>query len=135
MSLMQKLRQFMSERNGLDEFTLAIIIVYIILGFLNMFIGSFIIYIIETALFIYSVFRILSKNIYKRRNESAKYSQIFSDFKKKVKLFFVRIKDFRTYRYKKCPICKKTLRLPRKKGKHTVDCPNCHNKFSMTILF
>ena len=34
--------------------------------------------------------------------------------------------------YKVCPKCKQKIRLPLKKGKHTVKCPNCGNKFDVT---
>ena len=33
--------------------------------------------------------------------------------------------------YKKCPNCKQKIRLPLKKGKHTVKCPNCSYKFEV----
>ena len=33
--------------------------------------------------------------------------------------------------YKKCPKCKQKIRLPLKKGKHTVKCPNCGNSFDV----
>ena len=33
--------------------------------------------------------------------------------------------------YKKCPKCKQKLRLPLKKGIHTVKCPNCKEKFEV----
>lgn len=29
--------------------------------------------------------------------------------------------------YKKCPNCRQKIRLPLKKGKHTVKCPKCSN--------
>ena len=36
-----------------------------------------------------------------------------------------------THMYKKCPNCKQKIRLPLKKGKHTVKCPNCSYKFEV----
>ena len=48
------------------------------------------------------------------------------DYKKK------KYKDRNTHMYKKCPKCKQKIRLPLKKGKHTVKCPNCGNKFDVT---
>jgi predicted RNA-binding Zn-ribbon protein involved in translation (DUF1610 family) len=40
-------------------------------------------------------------------------------------------KDRNTHMYKKCPKCKQKIRLPLKKGKHTVKCPNCGNRFDV----
>ena len=33
--------------------------------------------------------------------------------------------------YKKCPKCKQKIRLPLKKGEHTVKCPKCGNRFDV----
>ena len=30
-----------------------------------------------------------------------------------------------------CPKCKQKIRLPLKKGTHTVKCPNCNNRFEV----
>ena len=40
-------------------------------------------------------------------------------------------KDRNTHMYKKCPKCKQKIRLPLKKGEHTVKCPNCGNRFDV----
>ena len=34
-----------------------------------------------------------------------------------------------THKFVKCKGCKKTLRLPRHKGKINVTCPHCHAQF------
>ena len=39
----------------------------------------------------------------------------------------------KTHVFKKCPGCKAVLRLPRKKGKHTVNCPHCHKNFTVHV--
>lgn len=81
----------------------------------------------------YALFRMLSKNVYKRRLENSKYLAAAE----KVKSFFRRKKnqfrDRKTHVYKKCPHCKATLRLPKKKGKHTVSCPKCRQNFEIKI--
>ncbi len=40
-----------------------------------------------------------------------------------------RYQDHNTHIYRKCPKCKQKIRLPLKKGKHTVKCPNCQHHF------
>ena len=35
--------------------------------------------------------------------------------------------------YRRCPGCRVTLRLPKRKGKHTVVCPKCGRRFEVKI--
>lgn len=85
----------------------------------------------EMIIFIVAIYRSLSKNTRKRIKEN----NIYLDIKKKIKNYFKylqrRFKDRNTHIYKKCPKCKQKIRLPLKKGKHLVKCPNCNNKFSV----
>ena len=78
-------------------------------------------------------FRCFSKNIYARRRENEFFKNIF----KKIKNFFVlqknRIRDIKGYRYRKCPHCKAMLRLPKRRGRHTVICPRCKKRFEVKI--
>ena len=63
--------------------------------------------------------------------ENDKYLEIKD---KIIKLFDYnkkKYKDRNTHMYKKCPKCKQKIRLPLKKGKHTVKCPNCGNRFDV----
>ena len=69
-------------------------------------------------------FRILSKNIAKRRRENEKFTGFF-------KLWRNKIRDRKTHVYRRCPSCHVTLRLPKAKGKHTVVCPKCKNRFQV----
>ena len=69
-------------------------------------------------------FRTMSRNIAKRRAENQKFCNFFKLRKNK-------FRDRKTHVYRKCPSCKAVLRLPKAKGKHTVSCPKCKNKFSV----
>ena len=66
-------------------------------------------------------------------DENAKYlgarNKFLSFFKRKKAQF----RDRKTHVYKKCPHCKATLRLPKKKGRHTVSCPKCRKRFETKI--
>ena len=70
----------------------------------------------------------MSRNIPKRRAENARFVGFF-------KLRRNKWKDRKTHVYRKCPTCHAILRLPKikgkekGKGKHTVCCPRCANKF------
>ena len=69
-------------------------------------------------------FRMFSRNIQKRRRENDKFCGFF-------KLRRNKFRDRKTHVYKKCPHCKAVLRLPKAKGKHTVICPRCKNRFTV----
>ena len=82
-------------------------------------------YLVLSALLIFVIFyRIFSRNIQKRRQENEKFCGFF-------KLIRNRFRDRKTHVYRKCPKCKAVLRLPKAKGKHTVVCPRCKNRFEV----
>lgn len=129
-----KLTQFMYGRYGTDQLYNALIVAYFVLIVANAFISSVIISIFMSAILIWTIFRTLSRNIYKRRMENVKFMKIWNRVKSKVSLIIRRIKEIKTHRFRKCPHCKKVLRLPRRRGKHTVKCPCCNKEFELRIL-
>lgn len=138
MGFMQKIRQFMYGRNGFDSFSFFILIVALAVSTVNVFMFNYaaklIMYAVELALLGYAAFRILSKNVYRRSSENRRFKFVFDS----VKNFFVltknRIRDIKTHRYRKCKYCKATLRLKRRRGKHTVRCPKCKGEFKVNIV-
>ena len=74
------------------------------------------------GLLIWMYFRMMSRNIAKRRREN----EVFCGF---FKLRRNRFRDRKTHVYRKCKHCKAVLRLPKAKGKHTVRCPRCQKLF------
>ena len=127
--------RFMYGRYGVDQLYYAIFTVTIVLFILNLFFHLFPLNIAIWVLFILMIFRALSKNIYKRRAENEKFMKVWKKVSPRFKLQINRIKEIKTHRYRKCPHCKTTLRLPNKKGKHTVSCPKCNQSFSVNIKF
>ena len=77
---------------------------------------------VTLAIFIWSFYRTMSRNIYKRRRENERFCGFF-------KLRRNKFRDRKTHVYRKCPKCKAVLRLPKAKGKHFVNCPRCKNRF------
>ena len=138
MGFMQKVQQFMYGRNGFDFFGLFLFIVAFVVSTVNFFIWDYWvslgIYIFQLLILIYATFRILSKNTYKRGRENARFRRIFDAVKSFFKLQINRIKDIKTHRYRKCRYCKATLRLKRRRGKHTVSCPKCRGEFKVNIV-
>lgn len=92
--------------------------------FINSIIFSIIGWLVTVAIFALVMFRMMSRNIYKRRRENEKFCGFF-------KLQRNKFRDRKTHVYRKCPSCKAVLRLPKAKGKHTVVCPRCKNRFDV----
>ena len=126
-----KLQKFMQGRYGPDELYKFILIICLIIIIVNMFVGSIILRIIELIIFALALYRFLSKKKSKRSKENRIYLSVLD----KIKNFFTyqkkKYKDRNTYMYKKCPKCRQKIRLPLKKGKHTVKCPNCKERFEV----
>lgn len=115
------LRRFMEGRYGNDKLNNAILGSALVMVILALFIRNplinLILHGVSYALMFWSIFRTLSRNTYKRYQENRKFLQ-----------FFDRLKD-RQHRYFDCPKCRQTVRVPRGKGKISITCPRCREKF------
>ena len=123
--------KFMKDRYGIDELYKFLLLICFVLIVINTFISNNIIRFFEVLLIVIIFYRYMSKNIKLRKKENDKYLEIKD---KIIKLFDYnkkKYKDRNTHMYKKCPKCKQKIRLPLKKGKHTVKCPNCGNRFDV----
>ncbi|MBQ2824843.1 MAG: hypothetical protein IJF19_01090 [Clostridia bacterium] len=138
MGFFQKIQQFMYGRNGFDTYTFFLFIVALAVSTANFFVwgywASLVLYVVQLLILAYAVFRILSKSVHKRSAENRRFVAIWTA----VKNFFIlqknRLRDIKKYRYRKCKYCKATLRLKRRRGKHTVRCPKCHGEFKVNIV-
>ena len=119
-------------RCGLDTLNKAIASLYVLLMFLNLFFRNAVIYLLIWLLFALLLFRMFSKNLAKRQRENNRFTALFQKVAQRHRLQKQRRAD-KMHVYKKCPHCKATLRLPRKPGKHQVDCPKCRREFSVRI--
>ena len=123
--------KFMKDRYGIDELYKFLLLICFVLIVINTFISNNIIRLFEVLLIVIIFYRYMPKNIKLRKKENDKYLEIKD---KIIKLFDYnkkKYKDRNTHMYKKCPKCKQKIRLPLKKGKHTVKCPNCGNRFDV----
>lgn len=145
-----RLSKFMQGRYGTDDFNKALFILWLIINIINtIFIKSIGIRVFLWIIVAIILFRSLSKDIYKRQNENERYFYYVCKVKpflvklkpvaKKIsdwfKLQIRKIKDRKTHRYIKCPYCKASIRVPFKRGKHTVKCPRCTVDFKTNIKF
>ena len=115
------LRRFMEGRYGTDRLNTAILIVGVVAALIYPLVSFWPVklglWIASYALMFWAIFRMLSRNVYKRYQENRKFLQLID-----------RIKD-RQHRYYDCPKCRQTVRVPRGKGKIAITCPKCKEKF------
>ena len=115
------LRSFMQGRYGTDKLNMAILTAGVILSVLVILISNPLLdgalTLIAYGLMFWAIFRMLSRNTYKRYQENRKFL-----------LLVDRIKD-RNNRYYACPKCRQTVRVPKGKGKIAITCPKCREKF------
>ena len=119
------LRRVMTGRYGTDQLNNVLLIIALVLCLLPTIL-SFFIFIPPLNLLLtlgaytlmgIALFRMFSRNTYKRYEENRRYLR-----------FRERLKD-RTHRYYQCPRCRQAVRVPRGKGKISITCPRCKEKF------
>lgn len=122
----EKIRAFFIGRNGFDSLSNTCIWAAVILLLLSSFVpvGWFrtVLNLLAWGALIYGYFRVFSKNVYRRRAENMK----FFTWKNTLKQRWTQRK---THRFYHCPKCRTTLRVPKGKGKISITCRNCGEKF------
>ena len=128
---MNWLKKVMYGRYGIDKLSRALIVLSFILLMMERLLpkslsGLIVISYVPIAIYI---FRVFSKDIYKRQQENNKYLKIENSvviwFKQKLN----RAKDSKTHKYFTCPECKQKLRVPRGRGKISITCSKCKTVF------
>ena len=136
MNFIRKIIRFMYGRYGVDDLYKFLFKCFFCLVLINLIFHNTILFYIELLIFVITFYRVLSKNIYKRRRENEK----FLNFKKNMLKPFTNIKrnyrDRKQYVYKKCHNCKTTLRLPlpSKIGINHVKCPEWKKRLTVFSL-
>ncbi len=123
------LRNFMIGRYGPDQLYIALFIGAVLFGLLAVIPWLSFFTIISYALLIYAIFRMLSRNIAKRRRENDIFLRYWWPLRYKIKARIERFKSRKTHKFFKCPGCKNILRVPKGKGKIQITCPKCGERF------
>ncbi len=115
------LQNFMSGRYGTDKLNMLILGIGLVASLVSMWVQvptvNLVLFVVSYGMMIWAIFRALSRNTYKRYQENRKFLQIVG-----------RLKD-RQNRYFDCPKCHQPVRVPRHKGKISITCPRCREKF------
>lgn len=125
---MQRLQRFFYGRYGGDQLNIALLAIGIVLTLCgSLFFRP--LYLPADAVYVYALFRSLSRNIPARQRENQGFLRVwrpvggFLSFQKKKFL------ERGAYKYFKCPSCGQRLRAPRGRGKIEVTCQKCHHVF------
>ena len=116
-----KVYRFMQGRNGRDELAKVVIYASLILYLIGAFLDWDALCLVGYLLFIYYMFRVLSKNLYARREENRRFVTVLETYR-------IRFEQRKDYKIFKCKGCGRNIRIPRGKGKIEVTCPMCGKK-------
>ena len=122
------IQRFMYGRYGNDSLNLFLIGTYLVLYLLYVISRLELLYWVSLILLVISLFRLLSRNVTRRREENIKFSRTVRPAVQWLRLRRTMHRD-KEHRYFKCPNCGQQLRVPRGKGKITVTCRGCGATF------
>ncbi len=115
-------------RYGSDQLSIFLLVTYFVLYLISAITGLGFIYYISLAMIIYSLFRSMSRNIEKRRQENVQFLKLAGPALQWRKMRSTIRRD-KEHRYFRCPNCKQYLRVPKGKGKLSITCRSCGTSF------
>lgn len=119
----------MAGRYGTDQLSFAILIAALALNIIAGITGVVYISSLSAAILFLGIFRILSRNIERRRAENMLFLRHWSNVKNFFRRQVDKLRQSKNFRFFKCPSCKNNLRVPKGKGKIYVTCPRCGERF------
>lgn len=115
------IQRFMIGRNGRDELGIAVFYSAVFIYLLGGLFRLGLLQIFAWFGLLYSLFRAISKDVYKRREENHKFLQ-------KLEFLKLRMSMRKTHKIYCCKGCKRKIRVPKGKGKIEITCPMCGRK-------
>lgn len=124
------IRRFLAGRYGSDALNCVLLVLAVVVSLANNILANVfldsriytgviyhVLWLVMMALLVLSLVRSFSRNIPARRRENARLVQLWT-----------RLRD-RKNRYFRCPNCRQLVRVPRGRGKVSIRCPKCGEKF------
>ena len=129
----ERLARFMIGRNGNDQLNRFLLLADVVLLLLASLLGrtalgSFL-YLLVLALLGLTYFRMLSRNVYKRRSENESYLRRKQQLLSRFRVLKESWKQRKDYKFFTCPSCRSVMRVPRGRGKIRIVCHKCGNTF------
>ena len=134
MTIWQKIKasliRFMQGRHGPDNLSMFTLFAGLACSVLGSFTRLGLLSILGFVLYILTLFRMLSRNVYKRQEENSRYLRAKYRLQSRIRLIGERWKQRREYKFFVCPSCRATLRVPRGRGKIKIVCRKCGASFT-----
>ena len=125
---MNWLRRMMYGRYGGDQLSWFLLAVYVLLSLLSGLPYLGILSWAALAVLVWSFYRMFSRRHDRRRAENARFLSLAGPAIRWVKMRRTILRD-REHRYFRCPNCGQYLRVPRGKGRITINCRSCGVSF------
>ena len=125
---MNWLRRMMYGRYGGDQLSWFLLAVYVLLSLLSGLPHLGILSWAALAVLVWSFYRMFSRQYDRRRAENARFLSLAGPAIRWVKMRRTILRD-REHRYFRCPNCGQYLRVPRGKGRITINCRSCGVSF------
>ncbi len=122
------IQRFMYGRYGNDQLNLFLMGLYLLLYLVFIFTRLELLYMVSFGLLFVVLFRLLSRNMERRRVENARFMRAAGPVISWIRLRRNMHRD-KEHVYFKCPSCGQRLRVPRGRGKITVTCRSCGASF------
>ncbi len=135
--LRNTLARFMAGRYGNDQFGTFLFVIYLIIWIVARCLSGIPALVLSVVSFVHVVVllgRMLSRNIPRRQAENAWFLRWWRPCVGFLRRQWDRVRDYRRYRYRRCPGCSAYLRLPILRGRRTVTCSRCHTRFKAFFL-
>lgn len=115
-------------RYGADQLSWFLLIVYVALSILSGLPHLGLLSWVAMLVLVWSFFRMFSRRYDRRRAENARFLAMASPAIRWLKMRRTILRD-RDHRYFRCPNCGQYMRVPRGKGRITVNCRSCGVSF------
>ena len=129
----ERLARFMVGRNGNDQLNRFLLLADVVLLLLASLLGrtalGSLLYLLVLALLGLTYFRMLSRNVYKRRSENEGYLRRKQQLLSRLRVIKERWRQRKDYKFFTCPSCRAVMRVPRGRGKIRIVCHKCGNTF------
>ena len=113
--------RFMSGRYCTDKLNSVLLWTGLILCLVSMFVpvgwANLVLSLLAQVFMVVALLRCFSRNTYKRYQENRRF------------LFMLQKLKDREHRYFSCPKCRQSVRVPKGKGKISITCPKCRERF------
>lgn len=138
-NLLDRFAAFMTGRNGFDDcaramfgFAVCAMVLQYATGFFSGAVSS-LFSCLSTALFLYALFRMLSRNIVARQRENRGWIKVWTPILVTFRRKYSRFKEWkahhREFHIDVCKQCGQTLKVPKGKGRIRVTCPKCRSVY------